>query len=90
MRRLIIIASLFATSAHAECLQWGRMLNTGERVCIMDDAVNRNPIIPEVPQHVIPGPGEGTISNYTPKCPDGYQLVYIGRPACARDIIDPY
>lgn len=29
------------------------------------------------------------ISTHAPQCPDGYMLVYTGRPMCARDLIEP-
>jgi hypothetical protein len=39
-------------------------------------------------------PGIGTsssnvITNRVLKCPDGYSLVSVGRPMCARDLIEP-
>lgn len=92
MKMILAIAVLFPVAVHAECLQWGRAVNGGYRACMMDDAVNRNPVIPETDCKSVMGCSGVTISNTPmPKCPDGYSLILrdMGKPACARDIIDP-
>lgn len=94
MKKLIFLAALFASgTANAECLQWGRDL-TGYRVCMVDDAVNRNPITPETAWsaplgRALPEPGGAVTSGRALKCPDGYSMVYTGRPMCARDLREP-
>lgn len=99
MKRFLIAAALLIAGfspAMAECLQWGRAINSGNRVCMMDDAINRNPIIPDSAPITgfdsLIGSGGITITNSSTSvsCPDGYQTVWrsSGTPACARDVID--
>lgn len=89
MKTITMVAALICSSAaHADCVQWGRDQHNN-RVCMMDDLLNRNPVVPETS---IMGPPGVTITNTPmPKCPDSYQLVLrgSGQPACARDVIDP-
>ncbi len=76
-----------SSAASADCLQWGRDMHNS-RVCMIDDAVNRNPITPE-PRFVVPNTGV-TVTSRPLTCPAGYQAVFRigGQPACARDVID--
>jgi hypothetical protein len=32
---------------------------------------------------------EGSYSVGTPKCPEGWNLVYIGRPMCSKELREP-
>lgn len=69
-----------SSAASADCLQWGRDMHNN-RVCMIDDAVNRNTITPEK-RFFVPSTGI--------TCPAGYQPSFRldGQPACARDVID--
>lgn len=58
MKTLLALLALGAvtvtsTCAQAECVQWGRTLS-GDRVCMAQDLVNRNPVIPEPPAALPP------------------------------------
>jgi len=86
--------------ASAECVQWGTQVNNGMRICIAEDLVNRNPIIPDTaPNTFRLGPPAGaititsgngiTITSHAPKCPEGWSLVAAPRPMCANELREP-
>lgn len=91
---LLLVIALSNSAAQADCLQWGRD-QQGTRVCIMDDAFNRNPIIPETQCGALTGCDDVSVTGGpAPKCEDGWTAVMVpagswGRFACARDLVDP-
>lgn len=93
MRTFFLIVGILASSeAQAECLQWGRTLNGGVRVCMMDDVVNHNPVIPEGPCSSVGGcNGTALTTVVVPKCDDGWTLVadLTMHPMCARELKAP-
>ena len=43
---IVLLLHLLIAPAHADCMQWGHDLH-GDRVCMREDLVNRNPVIPD-------------------------------------------
>jgi hypothetical protein len=67
MKVILVAVFLFSPAlAKADCMQWGKDVH-GNRVCMQDDLVNRNPIIPL----------DGVTNSAVPqlKCDDGEALV---------------
>lgn len=83
MKPILVVALLLApTLARADCLQWGQDTRSN-KVCMMDDLVNRNPITPLISN------GVTITAAPQPKCDEGETLVTFpgtSIPMCASSL----
>lgn len=93
-----LLGSLFHV-AHAQgyvgpppvqwCYQDGWFPARENGTCYAEDRGKRIVIVGDAPAPVTSSGTVASVSTAAAKCPEGYQLVYIGRVMCARDLREP-
>lgn len=83
--------TIVTTSPGGMCFANGVWFPSRNGVCFSEDAVLSPCLtqeackLPTVSGNVL----TSTISNYTPKCDEGWTLIHAGRPMCARELREP-
>jgi hypothetical protein len=74
----------------AICYMQGLEFPARNGICFAEDMKYGLPVTSVITGSIVTGSiASSSITSSTAKCPDGYSLVNVGRPMCAKDLIEP-